>query len=373
MKKILILGVSAVQADAIKVIKELGYETYACAMANDGPGADIANHFEIINILDIPKLIDYIQKNQINAVYSVGSDMAMPVACKISEELNLPHFVSSKAATICNNKEMMRSTLGQDCKGNAPFRVIEDSETIPDIPMPYIMKPADSQGQRGIFLIHSVQEFKDNFNTAKKYSRSGKVIVEKFIDGPELSVNVYMVKGKLSFMVASDRETWPQYTGLIHKHIVPSRILSNETIALLEEMVVDACNRIGILDGPAYFQIKVEKGKPYIIEMTPRLDGCHMWKLLNYHTGYNILKLTFEHLLNQDITELAREAKLTTPYELEFFCQEPNTSFDSEKYVVPGDSLENYFYYRTGDIIRPVNNKFEKIGYFIRSLEGAGE
>ena len=355
--------------DALIVLKELGYETFACAMAKDGPGADVADHFDIINILDMPKVIEYIYNNKIDAVYSVGSDIAMPVACKISEELSLPHFISSKAATICNNKEMMRETLGVDCEGNIPFQVIEEKETIPEIAMPYIMKPSDSQGQRGVFLIRSLQAYQNNFYDVKKYSRSGKVIVEKYVDGAELSVNIYMVEGKLRFMIASDRETWAQYTGLIHKHIVPSKLMDNEMLSLLKKVVVDCCHRIGIVNGPAYFQIKVENKKPYIIEMTPRLDGCHMWKLLTYYTGLNLLKLTFEHLLNQDISELDRERIKPFGHELEFFCQVPNTTMEQDKFYVPDDAFEHFFYYKSGEKIRPVNGKFDKVGYFIKETE----
>ena len=370
MGKVLILGVSSVQMDALQMLKKMGYETYACAMAKDGPGANVADHFDIINILDIPAIIEYMRHNNIDAVYSVGSDLAMPVACRISEELSLPHFVSSSAATICNNKEKMRETLGHSCKGNVPFQVIEDENIIPDIPMPFIMKPTDSQGQRGIFLIESLEDYKKNFAKAQKYSRSGKVIVEKYVDGPELSVNVYFVSGDLKFMIASDRETWPQYTGLIHKHIVPSRILKDKTQELLKEVIVDACSRIGIKNGPAYFQVKIEKDMPYIIEMTPRLDGCHMWKLLNYYTGINLLSLTFDHLLSNDTSEIEKSLINSTGYILEFFCQEPNTTMDQDKFVVPEDALEHFFYYESGDNIRPVNGKFEKVGYFIKKIEG---
>ena len=44
-EKVLILGVASVQMDAILELKKMGYETYACAMADDGPGADVADHF----------------------------------------------------------------------------------------------------------------------------------------------------------------------------------------------------------------------------------------------------------------------------------------------------------------------------------------
>ena len=52
MKKVLILGVASVQMDAILLLKEMGFEVHACAMAKDGPGAEVADIFTIINILD---------------------------------------------------------------------------------------------------------------------------------------------------------------------------------------------------------------------------------------------------------------------------------------------------------------------------------
>lgn len=368
MKKVLVLGVAAAQMDAILILKELGCETFACAMAKDGPGADVADHFHIIDILDMEKVIEHIGKYEIDAVYSVGSDIAMRVSSHISEKLSLPHFVSSKTATICKNKEMMRETLGSDFQGNVPFQVIEDENIYPDLDMPYIMKPSNSQGQRGIYLINSLDEYWENYKNVKKLSRSGKVIVEKYVDGPEISVNVYMVDGKLRFMFVSDRETWPQYTGLIHKHVVPARALSRKMLKLLEKFVLEACHRIGIMNGPAYFQVKVENEKPYIIEMTPRLDGCHMWKLLTYHTGINILKLTFEHLLHEDTSELDKENKICFGHELEFFCQEPNTIMDRDRFHLPKDELEHFFYYESGEKIRLINGKYDKVGYYIRTL-----
>ena len=65
-----------------------------------------------------------------------------------------------------------------------------------------------------------------------------------------------------------------EYTGLIHKHIVPSKAVCNTANSKIKRIVEDACNRIGILNGPVYFQMKVMNGHPYIIEMTPRLDRC---------------------------------------------------------------------------------------------------
>ncbi|WP_010677047.1 ATP-grasp domain-containing protein [Bacillus timonensis] len=336
-------------------------------MAKDGPGADVVDHFEEINILDVESLINFINKNEISLVYSVGSDLAMPVACKISEQLSLPHFVSEETARICNNKDLMRSTLGNDFKGNVRFQVVKSSEEEIVLKYPFILKPADSQGQRGVKLVNSFEEYLESFNDAKRFSRSGLVILEQYISGPELSVNGYIVNGEIMFLIPSDRETWPEYTGLIHKHVVPTVNLESETILELKNIIESASKKLGINNGPVYAQMKLEQGKPYIIEITPRLDGCHMWNILNYYTGINLLKLSFEHLINNDVSELKKQIEeVTDGYVLEFICQEPNTDADYSKYKKEiQNSLYSFNYYKQGENIRPVNGKLDKIGYFI--------
>lgn len=365
--KVLILGVASVQMDAVLELKKIGCETYTVAMAKDGPAADVADHFDAINILDEDAVIRHIQENQIDVVYSTGSDLAMPVACRISERLGMPHFVTSQAAYICNHKNAMRSTLTAECEGNIPYQVLTEKAKI-EIEYPAMLKPSDSQGQRGIFLIHSQEEFEEHFEEARKYSREGKVIVEKYVDGPEVSVNGYMVNGVLRFIVASDRDTWPEYTGLIHRHIVPGREFSKEAEKRMTRILEDACNRIGILNGPVYFQMKVMGDQPYIIEMTPRLDGCHMWNILERATGVNLMQLTFKHLLFNDVSELDKIRPEVTPMELVFWCQVPKTQMDRSKLELPEDALYHFYYYETGDTIRPVNGRFDKIGYYIRNL-----
>lgn len=369
MKKVLILGVASVQMDAILTLKDLGYETYACAMAKDGPGADVADHFDKINILEIDEIIEHVKKHNIDLVYSVGSDLAMPISCKVSEMLNLPHFVSSDVARTCNNKALMREKLGDIKVGNLKFQIITDSNVEPILEFPYIMKPSDSQGQRGIVLVKSLNDFHENYEMVRKFSRSNTVIVEQYISGPELSVNAYLVDGNVVFLVASDREAWENYVGLIHKHIVPSKKLSVQTESILKEMVQESCRNIGILNGPVYFQIKIENNLPYIIEMTPRLDGCHMWKLLTYYTGVDLLKLTFEHLLENNLDMLEHYNSQPNGYELEFYCQQPNSEMKISATDLDNESLDHFLYYQKDEWVRPVNGKYDKVGYSIRKLK----
>ena len=279
----------------------------------------------------------------------------------------MPHFVSEETARICNNKDLMRKTLGKGFKGNVDFQVIRNIEEEVELDYPFILKPADSQGQRGVKLINNKDEYLKSYDETQKYSRSGLVILEQYISGQELSVNGYIVDGEIKYLIASDRDTWPQYTGLIHKHIVPSENINEEINEEIKEIISQVCKKLSIQNGPVYAQMKLEKDKPYIIEITPRLDGCHMWKLLKYYTGVNLLDLTFKHLLNNDISELNNlYSSFDKGYILEFICQQPNTKADYSDYKNQiNASLSSFKYYKQNENIRAVNGIHDKIGYFI--------
>ena len=93
-----------------------------------------------------------------------------------------------------------------------------------------------------------------------------------------------------------------------------------------------------------------------------------MWNLLNRATGVNLMSLTFKHLLQGDIHELDSWSGNIRKMELNFFCQEPNTMMNRNKFKIPNDALDYFWYYETGEMIRPVNGKFDKVGYYIRNL-----
>ena len=104
MNKILVLGTGAAQADLIRACKDRGREVYACSYRSGDVGQKYADHFAEINITDAEAVKDYATANDIDCIYSTGSDIAMPTAFGVSEELGLKSFCSSRTAVICNNK-----------------------------------------------------------------------------------------------------------------------------------------------------------------------------------------------------------------------------------------------------------------------------
>lgn len=364
MKKIVILGIGNAQVDILKLLhKSNNYEVHALSYSDDGRGLKYVDQFGLIDITDKYKVKDYCENNSIDVIYSVGSDVAMPTVAYVSEQLGLPHFVSYETALSCNNKNLFREKL-KNCVGSVPFSVMENENTSVDISFPLIVKPVDSQGQRGVTTATNEDELKASFRNAIQYSKSGKVIAEKKIEGEEISVNAYVVDGELKFFLPSGRVSWSMFDGgIIHKHLVPSALspLAQENVKAL---VLDTVKTLQINNGPVYFQIKMAAETPYLIEVTPRLDGCHMWRLINESCGINLLDISIKHLFGVKVV-------IPTAFEtrnmcLEFYCQPPSEQFQLP--AVTGKEVYRELYYDAGDEIRRMNGKMEKCGYCIFPL-----
>ncbi len=367
MKKILILGIGAAQVDALRWCRAAGLEVHACGLSEQGAGRKLADHFALIDIRNTQAVEEYARSHTIDLIYSVGSDVAMPTVAKVSESLGLPSLFPSTSAFICNNKHLMRQTLGSSFSGNLRYRVIralEDADPW-DI-FPCVMKPVDSQGQRGVVLLHSPLDLREHFSRTLSFSPSGQVILEEYASGPEVSVNVYSVAGQIKFLQLTDRIVFPEFPGgIVREHRIPATVSP-----VVENSVYDLVRRvlkiISIPNGPAYFQIKLTDTGPKLLEVTPRLDGCHLWRLIREYCGIDLLDCTFRHLLGQPLPSFEKKSN-AIPLALVFPSGRPGEKVNLYSYDI-NHPIYLEWYYEHGETIRPINGIMEKVGYFIRRL-----
>lgn len=367
-KRILILGAGNAQIDAIEYCKNIGYEVVGCSYTTVDRGITHLDFFEQVDIKNIDGIVSLAEKYNVAAIYSVGSDLAMPTAMKASERLGLPHFISTETAEICHSKNRMRETLGSDFEGNAKYIVCENlQEALKYDAFPGMMKPVDSQGQRGCFKVEKPEDIRKNFEKSISFSFEKKVIIEEYIEGPEISINAYMQNGEMRFAIVTDRYAFEEYPGgIIKEHRVPSSFANNMTKDKSVDLAKRIANKIGIKDGPCYYQIKLRNGEdPIIIEVTPRLDGCHMWNLIKHYCGVDLLDATFRHLLDGDQVIKERFSFPTEEYQLIFLNKEPNLRVDKSEFDVE-ESEYICYYYEEGDRVMKINGYIEKCGYLIR-------
>lgn len=368
-KHALILGTITSQAEAMQWLKKNGWQVSACGHVQEGPGVAIADNFYLVDILDIPRVIELAKKIKADVIYSVGSDIAMPTIAQASKNLGLPCFFDPETTEILHRKLRTRQFLNDHGISTTSFKKLTSIEDLQGFTaFPAIIKPADSQGQRGISIVHNFEEAASLLPHSLSASRTYKAIIEELIYGTEISVHAFVVDSELKFFLPSDRHVWQgPAVGVPTGHVMPSRFVSQDDLPKVKQLVQSCIQSLGITDGPLYFQMKIcPVHGPKIIEIAPRLDGCHMWRLIEFYTGVNLIKTCFDSLAGLPWQE-AQDHKPQAPCSLWFFLQKTGEKFRKDLHTLPGGAncLYEHFLYSEGQAVRFTNGVIEKVGYYI--------
>ena len=366
MKKALVLGTGNAQVDLIRYLKEEGWWVIGCSYRREGRGLGYVDQFEQINIVDDIGIKNLAASQKVDLVYSIGSDLATPTIAKVSAELGLPAFVNYETASLLQNKVKFREFLMSHNISPVKHRMIRNRSDLDGWTFfPAIVKPADNQGQRGVFLADSMQEVYERIEGTLKLSRSGTVIIEEYLEGSEISVNAFVVDSKVLFCEVSDRLVVEGYAGGIPKsHVLPTKTCPEDFLIKTRELVSCCVNALSIENGPIYFQIKLTDDGPKIIEITPRLDGCHIWRLIKMVGDVNLLEasvnlLTGERSFNLEMSEDQVNSHLS------FFLSPPDKEFRLVEHPASDGVSFLEYYYKDGETVRAINGSLEKVGYYI--------
>ncbi len=306
MKKLMILGASVLQLPAIQKAKEMGFEVVAVDMNPDAVGFKVDGVIkEVISTIDIPAVVDSAKRHKIDGVMTLASDMPMRTVAAVTKELGFKG-VTADTALKATDKAVMRETFKEHGVPSPEYYKVTDKQEFLDavkgFMRPFIVKPADNSGSRGVFLIEDFSDMEaaeKAYEYSKKYSRNGNVVVEEYMTGPEVSVETLTVGGQFHVLQITDKMT----TGAPHfveiGHSQPS-CLSEEDKRAIRELAEKASRAVGIVDGPAHAEIIVAKDGPKMVEIGARMGGgCITTHLVPLSTGVDMTKSVIEMVMGQ--------------------------------------------------------------------------
>ena len=326
----LILGGLAGQLDAIKSLQSLGWEVHACGRDRDGPAVVEADGFHTVDIVDVDAVTALAEHLRVRFVYSVGSDIAMPTVSRVSERLGLPNFIDVARTDLLRDKAALRGFLAEHQLSPVSYRrVLTGDDLDADFPYPAMLKPVDSQGQRAITSVRDRNHALTALPTALAASPSRSAILEEYLDGPEVSVHVFLRNGRIAFYEPSDRHVWDgPLPGVAQGHTMPSRwVIEHGAAGELRALVDAFVAALGVQNGPLYLQLMLTSLGPRIIEVAPRLDGCHLWRLIDVLYGVDLLHACWAGLagLREPTLERSRDG---LNGELTFYLVPPDRPVD---------------------------------------------
>jgi len=367
-KRALVLGANAGQADLIRYLAEHGWRVTACAHRPGGAGAKLAHDFALVDINDRDGVTELARSIGADLVYSVSSDLAVPAVVEASSRLNLPHYFDHDLVALLDDKAALRAHLNARDLSVVPYRRGKALEDCADwSAFPCMVKPADSQGQRGVAKVNEAADFEAAVRRALELSPTGTAIVEAWLEGVEISYNVLVADGRVVVNECSERLVHGEHlVGVPSGHLIPpvavDRAVVDQGAALVEAVVAS----LGVRDGTLYFQMKTTPQGPKIIEIAPRLDGCHIWRLMKHARDLDYLDLAVRRLMGEDVSALTAGRPADGVYELMFQQTAPGGAFSAADFPIPEDALHHEYRYEDGEEVLSINGRMEVVGYYVR-------
>jgi len=302
---LLILGGGYCQLNAIKMAKKKGYKIIISDYLEDNPGKQLCDNLENVSTFDVKGNIKVGEKYNIDGVLAVGTDQPVYTAAAVSEKLELPSLISSDTAKAVTNKKIMKNIFKTEGIPTVNFTFAGKNfkdEELSELKFPVVIKPLDSQGQRGVYRLESIEEIRKRIDEVLGYSRESEILVEEYYEHEEITVSGWVDNGKTHILTVTDRVTYDKYPniGVCTSHDFPSKHINNyyKDIYQITLKIVEAFK---ICNGPIYFQMLIGDEGVKVNEVACRIGGAYEDELIPLVTGVDILDMAMDAALGRQV------------------------------------------------------------------------
>lgn len=376
-KRIMILGASILQKPAIVKAKEMGLDVVAIDIDEHAVGFEIADICLPISTVDIPNVVKAARRFNVDGIMTLCTDIPMPTVAAVAKECGLVG-IDMDTAIRATNKAEMRQCLKEHRVPIPNFYRVRIQEEYTAAIRCYsekcIVKPADNSGSRGVYLIKDVknqEQVNEAYRYSKAFSRSGDVVVEDFMEGPEVSVETLSVDGEVHIIQITDKLTTdaPYFVEIGHSQ--PSLLSENEKIDICH-VATAAVRAIGITNGPSHTEIKLTKSGAKIVELGARLGGdCITTHLVPFSTGVDMVKCCIEIAMGE---KPDFKQKLNCGSAIRYIPSHKGVMDDitgvEEAKKIAG-ICEIVFVKQLGDEINDIHNSTDRVGFVIAQGDNA--
>lgn len=356
MKRILVFGAGHNQTLLIKACKELGYHTIVTDPNENAPGKDLADQFVVLPPKDFDAHCQLIEQEQVQGIVTCQMENPLPLMARLAAKYDLL-FPSEVVIERARNKYLMKKAFLAAKVPCAQGQIIDNQEDLQQLDFtqwqfPLIIKPVDSYSSRGVYRVNSKQELLDRYTEALRYSSTGQVLVEEFLEGPEVSVEAVTFRDETHVIQITDKVITPYPNTVELAHYQPSQ-LSALQLKQIGEVVQAAIKALGIDFSGSHAELKLTPQGPKMIEIGARLGGDYISSYLTtLSTGVDMNRAIAQIAMGEepDVDSTLRQfsgiqyvnwpagRKVKAVAALEPFLKNPKVAF-ANIMVAPGDIL----------------------------------
>lgn len=376
MKRLLIIGASILQLPAIKRAKEMGYYVGVIDYDPNAIGIPFADEYFNVSTIDQEGVARTAEAFRPDGIMTLATDMPMRSIALACKRVGLPGISCDTAVKSTDKGEMIKA-FAENGVEHPWYYILKSPEelsaVINEISFPCISKPTDNSGSRGVMLIHNEEELTEAVCYSSKNGRSGGVIIEEYLKGSEVSVEIMTVNNIPHVLNVTDKLT----TGAPHfvemGHSQPSR-LGEENLEKIKDLACRAVKAVGIENGPAHVEIMLTEKGPKMIELGARMGGdCITTHLVPLSTGIDMIEATIRTACGEapDI-----EKKYNKGSAIRYFSTDCGI-IEAIEGVSDAEKIEGVreisFVKKVGDTVGKIGSSTDRVGFVIAQGRDASD
>lgn len=293
--RLLLLGAMPTHVPLIQRAKERGIYVITTDYIPENIGHKYSDEAYYVSTTDNDAVLELAKKCKVDGVMTFCSDPAASTAAYVSEMLNLPSS-GYQAVSIMTHKEQFRLFLhknGFNCPHFQFYDSIESAKLcINEFSFPFMVKPVDSSGSKGVAKVSDICELKFALADAFRYSRSNRIIIEEVIEpkGPQIHGSAFVLDGKVVFCQLGDHHFDPEINNLLPISTTWPSMRSKNELQFVKEELQRFISAVGYRQGGIDLEarINLKDNKLYLIEVGPRNGGNYIPTVMQYYSGVNL-------------------------------------------------------------------------------------
>lgn len=378
-------GVEA--APGIKRAKEMGLHVVVSDMDPDAPGFEYADDTIVASTYGVEETqeaaLHYSKEvRPVDGVISMSADVPMTVA-GVAEALGLPGL-SRECARLASDKLAMKECFQEAGIAIPLFTAISGPGELERVAKesggPVVVKPVDSRGARGVLLVTPGLDLEWAFSHAMRSSPSGRVMVEEFIEGPQISTESVIV-GEGDWTPGFSHRNY-EYLRRFSPYIIENggdqpTPLASHARGAVEGVAIAAARAMGIERGIAKGDMVLSYRGPLVIEIAARLSGgWFSTDQIPLATGVDLIGAAIKLALGEDPAPEELTPTRERGVAIRYFFPEPGIVREIrgvEKYEALDWVHKLGFFVAKGDVIEETTDHTKRAGFVITTGEDRAE
>jgi len=382
-KTLFIVSGGAESIPGIRRAKDMGLHVVVSDINPKAPGFEVADDIVIADTYGVADTVAaalhyHKTVRPVDGVMCIASDVPLTVA-SVAHALGLPG-ITIETSRLASDKLAMKERFVEK-KISIPWFCRVDSvphlrRILSDCGFPVVLKPVDSRGARGVLRLTESVDLDWAYEHSISFSPSGCVMVEEYLEGPQISTESAIINGRAFTPGFTDRNY--EFLDRFAPYIIENgghqpSILTQEQQDAVSRIAERAALAMGITTGIAKGDMVFTKNGPKVIEIAARLSGgWFSTDQIPLATGVDLIDAAIKIALGEQVSGKDLIQQYQKGVAIRYFFPETGR-------VVRIENAEQFrdrswvhklgFFVKPGDVVEPVTNHTKRAGFVITTGE----